>query len=52
MGVPSSKVFLKGCIKDSSINDKKWRVIRLFIDPLTLIPKRTHTSRLLPLSNS
>ncbi|RRT63483.1 hypothetical protein B296_00021874, partial [Ensete ventricosum] len=30
----------------------KWRIIRLFIDLLTLIPKRTPTSRLLPLSNS
>ncbi|RWV83392.1 hypothetical protein GW17_00055008, partial [Ensete ventricosum] len=52
IGVSSFKLLLKGYRKYSSIDDKKWRIIRLFIDHLTLIPKRTPTSRLVPFSNS
>ncbi|RWW01273.1 hypothetical protein BHE74_00044089 [Ensete ventricosum] len=52
IGVPSSNLLLKGCRKYSSIDDKKWMITGLFIGLLTLIPKRTHTSRLLLLTNS
>ncbi|RRT62900.1 hypothetical protein B296_00004497 [Ensete ventricosum] len=31
MRVPSSKLLLKGCRKNSSIRDKKWMSIRLFL---------------------
>ncbi|RWV97132.1 hypothetical protein GW17_00040101 [Ensete ventricosum] len=52
IGVPSSKLLLKGYRKYSSIDDKKWRIIRLFIGLLTLIPKRNPTSRLILSINS
>ncbi|RWW73047.1 hypothetical protein BHE74_00019122 [Ensete ventricosum] len=52
IGVFSSKLLLKGCRKYSFIDDKKWRIIRLFIGLLTLIPKRSPTSRLLLSINS
>ncbi|RWW36147.1 hypothetical protein BHE74_00058851 [Ensete ventricosum] len=52
IGVPSSKLLLKGYIKYYSIHKKKLMVTRLFIGLLTLIPNRTPTPRLLLLINS
>ncbi|RWV80079.1 hypothetical protein GW17_00058697 [Ensete ventricosum] len=46
------QIAAQSCRKYSSIHDKKWRITRLFIHLLTLIPRRTLTSRLLLLSNS
>ncbi|RRT44551.1 hypothetical protein B296_00028856 [Ensete ventricosum] len=51
-GVPSFNLLLKGYRKYSSTDNKKWRITRLFIGLLTLISKRTPTSRLLLLTNS
>ncbi|RWV87973.1 hypothetical protein BHE74_00042418, partial [Ensete ventricosum] len=34
IGVPPSKLLLKGCRKYSSIHDKKWMITRIFIDLL------------------
>ncbi|RRT51198.1 hypothetical protein B296_00019099 [Ensete ventricosum] len=31
IGVPPSKLLLKGCSKDSSIHEEKWLITRLFI---------------------
>ncbi|RRT31680.1 hypothetical protein B296_00053376 [Ensete ventricosum] len=37
IGVPSSNLLLKGCRKYSSIDDKKWRITKLFIGILTKV---------------
>ncbi|RWW45427.1 hypothetical protein BHE74_00048736 [Ensete ventricosum] len=52
IGVPSSKLLLKGCRKYSCILDKKWMITRLFIGLLSLILNRTPTPRHLLIINS